>query len=156
MNKYPCKFVITLLYFLILLATFTQNSSLARDTKNNIVHYEPDVVELSGTLERQTFPGPPNYESIKDGDVMERHWYLRLSSPVDVVATDPHSAINSESENNVNIMQLVLGYEDPLWKILKNVRIGTSATITGTLYHRHTGHHHSRVLLNVDEMRIEK
>ena len=46
---------------------------------NAIVTYEPEIVELVGTLDLQTFPGPPNYDSIQKGDDIERHFYLKLN-----------------------------------------------------------------------------
>ena len=44
--------------------------------------YEPSVVQLSGTVIRETFPGPPNYESIERGDKPEVLWWLVLSQPI--------------------------------------------------------------------------
>ena len=35
---------------------------------NKTVYYEPATVELRGTVETKTFPGPPNYTNIKQGD----------------------------------------------------------------------------------------
>ena len=43
---------------------------------------EPATVTLSGVLERQTSPGPPNYDSIAAGDAPETYFVLRLEQPV--------------------------------------------------------------------------
>jgi len=47
-------------------------------------NYEADGVELTGTLMRRIFPGPPNYESIKAGDRADSVWVLRLRQSIRV------------------------------------------------------------------------
>ncbi len=118
------------------------------------VHFESENIELDGTLERQTFPGKPNYESIKNGDEIERGWYLRLNTPIDVIpAKSSNSQNNLEFEKNVRIMQLVV-MKDNEQEILKNLPNGSRITVRGAPFHRLTGHHHSRVLFEVHELRI--
>lgn len=121
---------------------------------NVVVTYEPAVVELTGKLDLQTFPGPPNYESIRNGDEIERHFYLRLDAPVDVLPRGEHPTIdNPEPERNVRVMQLVVGYsENELFKHLRKIGEGGRVRILGTLFHRFTGHHHSRILLKVQKL----
>jgi hypothetical protein len=46
----------------------------------------------------QTFPGPPNFDSIKGGDDIERHFYLKLDVPVDVLPTGPHPTVDNPDE----------------------------------------------------------
>jgi len=108
--------------------------------------YEPKVVSLSGTLVRETLPGRPNYESVASGDAPETIWVLKLKSPICVLAAndiDIHE--NSETE-----IQLVLdqGQYDKYRSLL-----GKSVTITGKLFHSHTGHHHKRLLLTTNEIK---
>ena len=66
--------------------------------------YEPAVVELTGIVRRVVFPGPPNYESIKDGDKPEPYWVLFLSEAI-CVDEDPASEIN-RAETKVTKLQL--------------------------------------------------
>jgi hypothetical protein len=113
---------------------------------NKIVHYEPEVVKLEGIVETQTFPGRPNYESIKNGDEIEKGPYLRLRQPINVLVM-PNDNVN-EKENNVKIIQIVDG-NDADWQKLKK---GGRFRITGMLFHRLTGHHHSRVLIDVKQI----
>ncbi len=50
----------------------SKNSAMAQSTpQSQCLSYEPNIVTLSGTLVRKTFPGPPNYESVKKGDKPE-------------------------------------------------------------------------------------
>lgn len=121
---------------------------------NRTLSYDPEVVELIGVLDLQTFPGPPNYESIQNGDDVERHFYLKLDAPVDVKPVGKLSTIdNSEIELNVKIIQLAINGEDAsLWSQFRKSGKGSHVKIIGKLFHRFTGHHHSRVLLNVEKM----
>ncbi len=120
---------------------------------NQHVNFEPTKVELSGHIQVQVFPGPPNYESIKNGDEIERHFYLALNNPVDVLLTvnDKKSNINSENIYNVKILQLVIMNENYM-PILQRMGVTDKVKIIGTLFQRHTGHHHSRVLLQVEQI----
>lgn len=74
-------------FFILLLMCiflFISNTAKAKH-KNHLVYYEPAKVVLSGKLDLQTFPGPPNYESIKSGDEIETHFYLKLNRAINVV-----------------------------------------------------------------------
>ena len=120
----------------------------------NALTYEPTKVELTGTLDLQTFPGPPNYESIQEGDEIERHFYLKLDAPVDVMPRGEHPTVdNPEEEKNIKVMQLAIDAEDDtLWARFRRAGKGAHVKIRGSLFRRFTGHHHSRVLLGVNEM----
>ena len=107
---------------------------------------EPAIVELEGKLVLQTFPGPPNYESIKNGDDIERHLYLLLNGPIDVLKMPDDKY--DEITKNVKILQLVVTSDDQYPK-LRKLGVGTKIKINGTLFKRFTGHHHSRVLLQI-------
>jgi hypothetical protein len=48
-----------------------------------------EVVSLRGTLVRQTYAGPPDYESITKGDQPQVIWILQLDRNVCVVDPDP-------------------------------------------------------------------
>jgi hypothetical protein len=120
---------------------------------NTVLHYEPAIVELTGIIEQQTFPGPPGYESIASGDDIEKGWYLRLSEPVDVVATkiDAPSA-SSETEKDVKIMQLTWNSSGPEKAIRSATKAKKKVRLKGHLFHRLSGHHHSRVLMWVNKL----
>jgi len=69
--------------------------------------YEPDTVSVTGRLERHTYPGPPNYESIASGDVAETGFYLRADKPM-CASGNAQYAINNVPVTNVKLVQLVL------------------------------------------------
>ena len=136
-----------LLFFLLSPLSFANNSVLT---------YGHSVVELKGTLDLQTFPGPPNYESIQDGDAIERHFYLKLDKSIDVLLKKENSDIeNPENERNVNIIQLSIAEkDDKLWNRLQKLGKGGHVQIEGTLFHRFNGHHHSRILMVVTGIKV--
>jgi hypothetical protein len=112
--------------------------------------YETDGVKLAGKIKRMTFPGPPNYESVKKGDQPEVTWILTLDKPICVNA-DPSNEF-SEAEKNVSDVQLALAPEGfTKWRAL--VRNRVPVVVTGKLFHAHTGHHHTQVLIEVADIK---
>jgi hypothetical protein len=139
-------------YFALLLLVLLSSASFA---VNRVLTYGPSVVELTGTLDLQTFPGPPSYESIAGGDEIERHFYLKLDQPIDVLVRGQNAGIeNAEEERNVKIVQLSVS-EEKLWARFRKIGEGGRVKLLGTLFHRFNGHHHSRVLMIVNDMQAE-
>ncbi len=102
---------------------------------------EESSVALEGTLEVQSFPGPPNYQSIDEGDEVERGLYLRLERPIAVSS--------SEGIKTVRILQLA----GPLMeKHFQEGRKRRSVQARGKLFLRFNGHQHSQVLLDADSI----
>lgn len=131
-------------FFKLLLSFLFLFSPLAV-AKNQVVYYQPKFVELTGIIKYITFPGPPNYESIKNGDRKETGLYLILKNPVDVdFAPKIEKVDNDEPEKNLKIFQLVV-YEDKDWEKLR--KDNRYVRINGTLFHAITGYHNTRVLL---------
>lgn len=135
------------IYIFLLLASGVSFS------KNQELTYDPSVVQLTGTLDLQTFPGPPNYENIKSGDEIEKHFYIQLDHPIDIIPKGNHPEVeNAEKELNVKTIQLSIGADEELWMHFRKLAKNAHVKLTGKLFHRFTGHHHSRVLLNVKTM----
>lgn len=99
-------------------------------------------VELRGVLTRQTFPGPPNYESVGAGDQAETVWIVRLDHPVCVAGT---SDVLEASVHSVKEIQLVIGSSATYHA--HKADVGKRVCVSGSLFARHTGHHHTPVLL---------
>ena len=104
------------------------------------LEYEPKVVNLSGTVARETHPGRPDYESIANGDKPETIWVLKLKVPICVLA----AANEDVREDNQTEIQLVLDQEQ--YRKYRGL-LGQKVTVTGKLFHSHTGHHHKKLLL---------
>jgi hypothetical protein len=111
--------------------------------------YEPESVELEGKVKKEVFPGPPNYESIQQGDRPEAYWVLYPPKPV-CVRGDPTSDLNSETEDNVTSIQLIIWD----YKKFKHL-LGKNVVAKGKLMHAISGHHHTSVLLQLESMKAE-
>jgi hypothetical protein len=124
-------------------------------TEKKVAYGSP--VELVGTLDLQTFPGPPGYESIQNGDDVERHFYLKLDLALAVLPDPKIKDIqDAAEEKNVKIIQLSIGEDEKLWAKFRKAGIGAHVAITGNLFHRFTGHHHSRVLMTVQNIKLHE
>jgi Domain of unknown function (DUF4431) len=105
-------------------------------------------VQISGTLERKIFPGPPEYESVAAGDAPEAVWLLKLDAPACVTA-DPHdgSGVNA-AVRAVGEIQLLLAEDQ--YRTYANW-LGGHAVLKGKLFGAVTGHHRTPVLLEAVE-----
>ena len=90
-------------------------------------------VEVTGTLVRVVFAGPPNYESVAHGDRPEPQFVIRLDQPQCVDAVP-------------GIRDLILVLTPPQFAQLRP-RLGTRVTLSGGLMAAETGHHHTPVML---------
>lgn len=112
---------------------------------NPVFHYEPEIVRLSGTIIKKTYPGSPNYESIKSGDTREDDVFLKPDQPFDVTLTaDDDPSAMAEQEKNIKIIQLSIDRTQD-WKMVRQA--GKHVIVIGSLFHRFTGHHHTRILI---------
>lgn len=108
------------------------------------LNYQP--VEIAGALSRETFPGPPNYESVASGDAEETYFFVTLASPECVVQGD-NSGLEPAAES-VTTIQLVFNWTSAAndYQLLKPY-LGSQVICRGTLLGQHTGHHHTPILL---------
>jgi hypothetical protein len=111
------------------------------------VRYEPEIDTIVGVIQRQTFPGPPNYESIKNGDEAERYWILNLDEPVSIKGIDEIDI----DEKDAKRVQLILTSEQynkyRKW-MLKRVRV------IGLFTHAITGHHKTSLLIKANDIQL--
>ena len=113
------------------------------------LEYGPSI-SLTGTLRSQAFAGPPNYESIRRGDRKETAIILTLVISICTAGND--SAGIDVSETGIREMQLVV-IRPADWKTIRR-RMGKRVTVTGTLFHSITGHHRTKVLIDVANIRL--
>jgi hypothetical protein len=89
------------------LLVMTESSVGQTTPQSECLSYEPSVVTLSGTLVRKTFPGPPNYDSVKKGDKPETGWFLDLPENVCVKEDKVEPDLNPK-QSGIHEIQLVL------------------------------------------------
>ena len=113
------------------------------------LHYEPEKVSITGTIVSRTFFGPPNYGENPKTDSKESQYILVLDTPIDVVGDNKYN----EAERGVKQITLVVHdfKATPVrpW-------LGKRVTIEGTLFHAITGHHHTKVLIEVSTIGAAK
>jgi hypothetical protein len=98
-------------------------------------------VSLSGRIERQDANGPPNYGEDPGQDRKESFLQLVLDTPICVFADQS----DGPSERIRTLELAVTNGSSP-------ALAGRRAIVTGTLYHAHTGHHHTPVLIAVEQI----
>ncbi|MDV7212718.1 DUF4431 domain-containing protein [Azotobacter beijerinckii] len=100
---------------------------------------------LAGKLTRHTFPEQPNYESIEKGDAAATYFFVSPHQPICVGEGKNNDGLEP-AESEVTEIQLV--FLDPK-KSYHQLRpfLRKQVFCQGRIYHAHTGHHHSPVLL---------
>ena len=116
----------------------------ASEAQRKQLRYEPENVTLTGRVVYRTFYGPPNYGETPKQDSRETQAILLLDSAVDVIGT-PNDEIN-ETERGVKAITLVSD------RSLRSF-VGKRVTVQGSLFHAHTGHHRTKVLMSVTSVK---
>ena len=98
------------------------------------------LVTLAGKLILQSFAGPPNYESIAQGDVEDHALILKL--PRKICLDDGEFADGSERFDRVHIHAM----EPDLLRTLRQ-SVGQEVTVAGRVMGAHTAHHRSSMVL---------
>jgi hypothetical protein len=112
---------------------------------DSCLSYEPAAVRFTGVLVRRVLPGPPNYESIQQGDAPEPTFFVVLTRPI-CVSGDSTSEVNTETEAGLDTIQV--GPDDSNWTPFRRL-VGRRVEVSGTLSHAITGHHRTRVVMAV-------
>lgn len=102
-------------------------------------------ITLTGKLSRRTFPEQPNYESIEKGDAAATYFFVSPLQPI-CVAEGRNSEGLEPPEPTVEEIQLVFLAAKRSYRQLRRY-LGKDVVCLGSIYHAHTGHHHSPVLL---------
>ena len=130
--------------------SLTAVSSLKQKSQiETCLSYVPSVSVLSGVINNADFPGPPNYESIAKGDKRETFWILKLDRSVCV--SNKGNDLTNIAESGMVQMQLVLSAKQ--YELYRDV-LSKSVVVRGTLFHSHTGHHHTPVLISVQSIEL--
>ena len=133
------------LLFIILTAVIHPTAAQAQ----HWFHYEPETVELDGRLVIQSKFGPPNYGENPKTDEKVRIAVLVLRSPISVLPNTGND-YNSRPVHSARQIQLAFITKEIPHKHL----IGRDVVVTGRLFHAHTGHHYTDVVLNVRSIEL--
>lgn len=133
--------------FVISFLVFSPGTVFAEGSGECLV--DGESAELTGKIWRETFPGPPNYESIQDGDEPQTHWILTTDQAYCGMAYNMESGGTYKIPGELTRFQLALDsdqYADNKSLVFEN------ATVTGNLFAGHTGHHHTSMLIDVESI----
>jgi len=117
-----------------------QNGEFARAQSPLCLPYEPETVELTGTVQRTLGYGPPGFGETPDRDTKEIFYSLQLTAPICVSGGDDPDQPAEASIRNLQIAFTRVAFDKTL--------PGHRVRITGTLFHSTTGHHHTNVLIS--------
>ncbi len=115
------------------------------------LHYGPAAVTLDGTLVWRAYAGPPNYDSVRQGDQPDTALILTIPKPICVAPDSASDDGDKQLESGVRELQLAIG-TDSVWAQLRAVH-SSRLRVTGELFHAISGHHRTRVLLWVIQIR---
>ncbi len=117
---------------------------------------EPEkIVTLRGKLILRLFAGPPEYISIENGDRADYCWLLQMDEESFKIATttqvpEPCNDLKSIMAWS-NHDELYLSMEEDLTDFCCDHE-GRDIAVQGYLFHSHTAHHHSPILMDVKKM----
>ncbi|TDB54245.1 hypothetical protein C5467_14190 [Photorhabdus khanii subsp. guanajuatensis] len=109
-------------------------------------HEEGQKITLDGTLLRITYPGPPNYESVENGDDPETYWVLQPDKAIGCAKGAPEWG-------DRNFMQLVVQSE--FYNEYRSL-VGHRVSVTGTIMYAISGHHHTPIMLETQRIEAAK
>ncbi len=122
-----------------------------KNHRSNVYYYEPDTSTLNGKLYKEMFYGPPGFGENPKEDRKEYCFILYLDKSINVVPSR-HSNMSGFDEPNENIKRLQIFANDTIDKLLDS-KLGSRVLVKGTLFEAQTGHHHTKVLMDVLELK---
>jgi hypothetical protein len=130
---------------LILILLLVFQPAYASDT----FKFEPAVVTLTGKLVKKEFFGPPGYGENPKTDSKVQAAILLLANPIKVVAEKDDQF--NETRDNIKEVQLINVKGIDLSKFFRK-----KVKVTGKLSSAITGHHHTDVLIEIDDIQLQK
>ena len=106
---------------------------------------EGQVITLQGTLAEHTYPGPPNYESIENGDEAVTNEFIQLDEPLECDLTQENESVAEVQLVFVGKSQASAAQLSPNQKHM--------IVATGKTMYAHAGRHYTPVLLLMDEVK---
>lgn len=131
----------------LILTLLISLASVGPTHAQRFLSYEPEVVELAGQLVLQSKYGPPNFGEQPNTDQKVSVPVLLLRDRVSVLG-DQGDGHNAKTVYGVRQVQLAFKSSETSHKTL----IGKQVVVTGSLFHAHTGHHYTNVVLNVQSI----
>lgn len=139
---------------LLLAITLIPLPAFAGEKNEKCLEYEPETVRVSGVIRPQIFAGPPEFSSVEEGDEPILYWILHLDEPI-CVNESPIAPVINFGESNIKKLHIVIVSADNLHNRRKHL-LGKNVVLTGSLYHRITIWHRTKVLIVVYGIALNK
>ena len=162
MKRYLSLFIYGILGLLVIVACllyqFFQIQFFPQNPLVLAIDAPERLISVKGKLILKLFPGPPEYSSIEDGDRVDHCWILKLdeTSFLKVMTTpvvDPANILeNIKKWPHSDEILLVL--EDHMENFCQRYQNQEILSL-GHLFHAHTIHHYTPILMNVKELKID-
>lgn len=111
--------------------------------------FEPSISVISGVLIIENYFGSPGYGDNPETDEREYSYILMLEKPIDVISNTEKREEGDSDSTTSNISEIQLAStKDIKLSNYKNKAI----RLTGTFFGANTGHHHTKVLLDVQKI----
>ena len=115
---------------------------------------QTDPLSFKGTLSRQVFPGPPNYEDVRKGDTPERAFIIKLDAPI--CATGDEFLDSSQTFDTVQLLVDDSAKDSRALNASLTQLIGKRVEVTGKSgFGAQTGHHHAPLLVTLVKIAAE-
>ncbi|HEY5234249.1 MAG TPA: DUF4431 domain-containing protein [Verrucomicrobiae bacterium] len=109
-------------------------------------------VQVCGHIIRQTFPGPPNYESVAAGDEPLNYWILATDQPVTNMY--PCGFSRPITLEEASKLQLVFMAQDRDEYKQYAPLVGQHVEVRGICFWAHSGFHCTPLLIEVKSIRL--
>jgi hypothetical protein len=131
-----------------IVSTLTLNSILTANNVKEAEYVWPidednviplPIASLRGKLIQHTFPGPPNYESIQDGDFPETRWVLEISEKeIQKLVTSNYVPKDMYQFSKEDWVQVISPGTEQTPKPLLNKKVVVTGCLGTLRTHRHT------------------
>lgn len=129
------------------LLQITQSNTVKPNTDSCVT--DGKKITVTGILRKGTFAGPPNYESVENGDKLITYHYLETDKPMCAfIDTSLFEGTSLEKIEPQRHFQLVIPEIVGLSDEILNKKI----KVTAIPYTQHTGYHQTPLLLDVKEL----
>jgi len=140
-KKKQIAILLVLIMFTILYFTNRREKPEIVAKKAGWLQCEPEIVELCGKMISKVEYGPPGYGENPKTDSKGIIYKIILEKPIKVQG-DPKSGVNVNDYENITELQLV-------HKIPLKEHLNKNVCLKGTLFEGISGHHYTKVLMNV-------
>lgn len=108
---------------------------------------EGDTVTLVGRLERTWAYGVPGFGEYPESDEVDHYFAIVVTHAICVAGRE------GDIVKDVSRIQLIVdNRKSKQWGSLSNVEKGMAVAVSGKVSIAYTGHHHERLLLNVESV----